>query len=267
MLANPLLQLWVSLLYFIFVLKLWRGLKKLLGLRTPARCISLCYHEVTQTQQALFKQQMLMLKKLATPVFADAVLPDDGQLYVAVTFDDGFVSLIDHALPILRELEIPCVLFIPSGCLGQTPPWLQDSSHPTAQLPIMTPQQLQSLDRQWVRIASHSVSHADLSALDETALSTELQQSREDLQQLLNTPINLLAFPYGRFNHLVLEIARKVGYQRVYAADPLLHSDDFLWDREDLYPEIQGLTFRLKISGAYDWLPVADAWIRKIKGR
>jgi peptidoglycan/xylan/chitin deacetylase (PgdA/CDA1 family) len=36
----------------------------------------------------------------------------------AITFDDGYAELVEHALPILRALRMPATVFVPTGYLG-----------------------------------------------------------------------------------------------------------------------------------------------------
>ncbi len=46
-----------------------------------------------------------------------------GQIPVAVTFDDGYRDFVEHALPVLEELEIPSTLFVVTGGLGSAFWW------------------------------------------------------------------------------------------------------------------------------------------------
>src|SRR5687767_7644224 len=75
----------------------------LIGRSAPARCVVLYYHAVNANERARFAVQMDMLKRCAVPVSANGKeVRTPGERYVAVTFDDGFVSVLDHAMP---ELE------------------------------------------------------------------------------------------------------------------------------------------------------------------
>lgn len=42
---------------------------------------------------------------------------------VAITFDDGYRSVHDLALPVLREFDLPATVFVTSGCLGDGCMW------------------------------------------------------------------------------------------------------------------------------------------------
>lgn len=64
-----------------------------------------------------FRDQMVWIKKNCTPIWPEEIF-DLGQhssrvrLPVVITFDDGYRDYVDAAYPILRELEIPAVMFL-----------------------------------------------------------------------------------------------------------------------------------------------------------
>lgn len=256
---NRLIKLSIASLYFI-------GLRLRHAMGVPYRhIIGLCYHEVTAAQKANFLRQLEQLKRHTQPLFLNAPVQASPKPQVAVSFDDGFVNLLENALPALQAQQIPATLFIPSACLGQTPPWLQGSSHDNAQQQIMTAEQLTALSPEYILIGSHSAHHADLSACEPDALDRELQESKIFLEALLKRPITLLAFPYGRYNEQVLERSALAGYQRVFAADPIAQESDFFMGRTDASPNDWSIEFYLKIHGAYQWLPQAIALKRHLK--
>ena len=53
-------------------------------------------------------------------------------------------------------------------------------------------------------MGSHTFTHPDLSTLSATQLTRELRDSKSYLQQVLGTPINYFATPYGAYNTSVL---------------------------------------------------------------
>jgi len=256
---NRLLKLSIACVYFL-------GLRLHRALGGPYQhIIGLCYHEVTHAQKAQFLQQLEQLKRYTQPVFLDAPLQATPKPQVAVSFDDGFVNLLDNALPALQAQHIPTTLFIPSACLAQTPPWLKGSQHENAQEHIMTEAQLQALSPEHILIGSHSAHHPDLSNLNTSELDHELQDSKTHLEQLLKRPMTLLAFPYGRYNEQVLERSAIAGYKRVFAADPIANESDFFMGRTTASPDDWAIEFYLKIHGAYQWLPQAIALKRHLR--
>jgi len=43
---------------------------------------------------------------------------DDSRRYCVVTFDDGWLDNYRHALPVLKRLELPATVFVPTGFVG-----------------------------------------------------------------------------------------------------------------------------------------------------
>ncbi len=80
-----------------------------------------CYDPgVADATPAQFRRQMEMVAKLATPVtIADVIGALDGKPLpknpVMVTFDDGYRSCREVALPILQSVGLPAVFFVATG--------------------------------------------------------------------------------------------------------------------------------------------------------
>jgi hypothetical protein len=80
------------------------------------------------------------------------------------------------------------------------------------------------------------------------------------LEKILNREVELLAFPYGKYNQKVLQLSRWAGYKRVFSSLPIFNSyrlDKFITGRIDIFHNDWLIEFRLKLIGAYQWLPIA----------
>jgi len=250
---NRLLKLSIALLYGIGAI-----------FRKKEALIVLCYHEVNSQQKEQFIKQLDLLKNKTETVFANAPFLEKGVLQrVAITFDDGFANLLENAFPAMKERNIPATIFVPSACLGKNPAWLKETTHENKNELLMSEQQLKEISNQ-ILIGSHSLSHADLTD-ENTNVTFELVESKKHLETLLSSKIELLAFPYGRSNEMVRNIAKQAGFQRVFNADPILEENDFFMGRVDVSPNDWEIEFRLKILGAYAWLPKAIELKKKIK--
>ena len=75
----------------------------------------------TFTSTSEFRSMLLCLRKQFTFIpLAEAAERLNHPLdrnYCVVTFDDGFADVLDHALPVLEELQIPATLFINTAYL------------------------------------------------------------------------------------------------------------------------------------------------------
>ena len=189
-----------------------------------------------------------------------------GGRYSAVTFDDGFVSVLNNALPELEQRGIPATWFIPSGCLGRRPPWLTNPESSAWQERILTEEQLVSLkDHPMLSVGSHSVTHPRLPDLLDEACVRELRQSKSDLERILGQQITEFSFPHGKCDERSIQLAKAAGYKRVFTIQPALalrSASEFVTGRVAVDPEDWRLEFRLKLLGAYRWgaFPALRNW-------
>jgi hypothetical protein len=84
---------------------------------------------------------------------------------------------------------------------------------------------------------------------------------------MLNRDVKLFSSPYGEFNDRVIEGCREAGYLRVFTTVPYLafsESQEFVTGRVGAAPTDWPIEFRLKLAGAYRWVPYAYALKRRI---
>jgi peptidoglycan/xylan/chitin deacetylase (PgdA/CDA1 family) len=267
------LKTYISFFYFIFW-KLFALAGRLFSGASTGRFVILTYHSVYEEERESFRKQMEILKKTAHAVFPDGRCYEHGVgHHIAVTFDDGYHNVIENAVPILQELQIPATIFVTTGKLGQRPDWVIGKNNKDRYEKIATAQELLQLDEKRYILGSHTVNHKNLAQLDEAAIRDELAHSKRDLETLLGSEVSLLAFPFGAYDERVLSIAREEGYKNVFGNIPdarsqRLDPEDgslFLRGRVPVSPLDGPLEFRLKCSGAYQWLPFAIEMKRKVK--
>jgi peptidoglycan/xylan/chitin deacetylase (PgdA/CDA1 family) len=211
------------------------------------------------------------LLRICTPVSAGSQEPfEPGRRYATVTFDDGFVSVVDNALPELRLRRIPCTIFVPTGSLGRHPSWIRNQHSDNDGETVVPPHVIQALDQEdFVTIGSHSITHPDFRNLDDRRARIELEKSKADLEAILGKSVNFFSFPYGGCTQRCFQLAQQAGYKRVFTIDSAMASaspDRFVWGRVRVDPSDSLLEFRLKVSGAYRWLSRASAWKRRLQG-
>ena len=120
-----------------------------------------------------------------------------GEDTVALTFDDGFVSFAEEAVPLLRDRGWPVTLFVVSGHVGRDNRWAGRSSPGIPVLPLLSWDALAGLRAAGVRIAAHTRTHPPLDQVDEGQLAEELAGCADDLEQQLGIRPDGLAYPYG----------------------------------------------------------------------
>jgi peptidoglycan/xylan/chitin deacetylase (PgdA/CDA1 family) len=215
------------LVLLVFSVPLWSAATRLRSIVLPASAASvvvpiLVYHSVAPTHAgqnreqrlldvdtAMFRQQMYYLvanRYAVVPLSAvvDALqgrgtLPANA---VAITFDDGWLTQFDNALPILEQLHLTATFFIITRQIGPK---------------FMGVGELKALQRAGMTLASHSRTHPDLTKVSASQLRDEVAGSRQDLQKLLGVTTDLFAYPYGCWNKRVAAVVQGAGYRAARA--------------------------------------------------
>jgi peptidoglycan/xylan/chitin deacetylase (PgdA/CDA1 family) len=252
--------------------------------------LPLCYHAVSErwpAPLAVTPRQLrdhlawLSARGYRGVTFGEAVAGQPPPRSVAITFDDAFRSVFEHALPILSEAGFVGTVFAPTAFVGRDRPmswpgvedWL-GTSHAPELLP-MSWEQLGALAEAGWEIGSHTRSHPRLPALDEHALDRELRGSRDEVEQRLGRPCTSLAYPYGARDARVVEAARRAGYEAAAGTLPgrlRPPRDPLEWSRM-VINRIDGVRrFRLKVSPLARRAKASPAWelvvaARRARGR
>lgn len=241
--------------------------QKLLGMEQPASCIVLCYHAVAGNERERFARQMDLLCRYAKPVRADVPTPlPAGKRYAAVTFDDAYQSVIHNALPELRSRNIPCALFVVADLLGEYPRWAGTNGFDPDDR-FITSEQLRGLSTDLVLVGSHTMTHPSLPSLAQKAAQREVCESRKNLQSMLEREVRLFAFPHGAFNDFLIKCCHEAGYERVFSIERRMafsDANEYVTGRTSTDPSDWDIEFRLKLLGAYSWIPAMLELKRRI---
>ena len=129
---------------------------------------------------------------------------------IAVTFDDGYLDFLRHALPELAIRSVPVTLFVTTGALGP-----RNHSHlPDAAM--LSLGQVVQLDADGVEIGSHSHLHQQLDTLDAASASRELSVPKQILEEALGHEVGLFAYPHGYSSAAVRAQTRLAGYRAAF---------------------------------------------------
>jgi len=112
---------------------------------------------------------------------------------IVITFDDGYVSQLELALPLLQKYNLKATFFIPLQYLGKEDVWNAETE------PIMDTESLRSLDPTLIELAYHSYAHQKYTHLTPAAIEADTQKAFATASENALPLGSFLAYPYGKF--------------------------------------------------------------------
>ncbi|MDP2679730.1 MAG: polysaccharide deacetylase family protein [Rhodoferax sp.] len=172
---------------------------------------------------------------------------------VGITFDDGYLNNLMHALPVLQHHGFSSTCYAVSQRLGQTNVW--DQAQGIVQTPLMSADQL----RQWVaggqEVGAHTRHHVNLSACDDALAWFEMTGSKEALEAAVQAPVVHFCYPYGVYAAGHVAQARRAGFSSVTTTRRgRCHSGADLWQLPRV-PVLRNTSlplFWLKLASRYE---------------
>lgn len=180
-----------------------------------------------------FAQQMALLVMLGCQgLCMSALMPylrgEKTGKVVGITFDDGYLNNLTHALPVLQRFGFSATCYFVSHRLGKTNDW--DAGIGIAQTPLMDAAQM----RQWVaggqEVGAHSRNHLSLPGLAADVAREEIAYAKSELEHLTGKAVRHFCYPFGNYSAEHVAMVREAGYEsatttqrgRVRQADDLL---------------------------------------------
>jgi peptidoglycan/xylan/chitin deacetylase (PgdA/CDA1 family) len=136
---------------------------------------------------------------------AAAARAGDARGLAALTFDDGFSDNATLLPSLLDDLGIRATVFVISGWLGEVHP-----DAPWAR--IATADEVRAMHEAGIEIGAHTVSHVDLTKLDYKEALAELSGSRTQLEMIVESAVDVAAYPFGATNDTVIAACRAAGF-------------------------------------------------------
>jgi peptidoglycan/xylan/chitin deacetylase (PgdA/CDA1 family) len=167
----------------------------------------LLYHELRAGGSKYSYVMDSGLFEMHVELFAQARKADTDGLWPEVTFDDGHISNIELAAPILEANGVTAHFFITVGWTG-------------AKAGYMGWPELRALRQAGHSIGAHGWSHTLLTHCNAQELQAELGGARRELEDKLGAAVTTMSLPGGRYNSRVLSACAEAGYTRVFTSIP-----------------------------------------------
>jgi peptidoglycan/xylan/chitin deacetylase (PgdA/CDA1 family) len=189
---------------------------------------------------------------------------------VALTFDDGYASVLELAWPELLRRGLPATLFAVSGYLDATRrlPWDRHHAESEDSVRLASAAMVRESAAAGLDIGSHTVSHRWLPTATADEIKDEVTASKTALEDLLGDPVTGFAYPMGGWTPAVRDAVAAAGYELAVTCDrgrtprghdPLLLRRAFAFDRFQ--------DFRMQLDGAYTWMRPIEDWRMRRESR
>ena len=221
------------------------------------RCLVIYYHGVKKDHVPAFRRQMDYLARKCTVVKASEITTsrsNGSNPLVAITFDDAFVSVMENAVPILREYRLPAGIFVPAGNLGRPAQWEMPKNYSGENETVMNKELIAELDNDGFEIFSHSLSHPKLTEIPDDRLEEELIGSKHALEKIIGHEVSAISYPNGAFDERVYNATQKAGYKFGFTIEPNMingRTDCLAIGRFSVLACDSTMKFKLEVSGAY----------------
>jgi len=182
-----------------------------------------------------------------------------------ITFDDGYQTVYDEAIPILKGYGMSATVFLTVG--------EKSASNPADRLPSLNGRSMLNWReiremKQWgFDFGSHTLTHPDLTRLPLERVEIEIHNSKAIIEDALSDLINCFAYPYGRYDNRSREIVKK--HFACACSDTLglvnQGSDLYALKRIDAYYVRTDGLFNLMLTKFFPWYIKARNIPRRIR--
>lgn len=117
---------------------------------------------------------------------------------VALTFDDGYEDAFSTVLPLLQRYNMQGTFYIVNSFVGQPG--------------YMTWEQLATLRDSGMEIGAHTMSHLNLTTLDQATAAYEISQSKSELDQRLSISVTSFCYPAGFYDANIEALVQAAGF-------------------------------------------------------
>ena len=158
---------------------------------------------------------------------------------VVLSFDDGYRGQFTIAAPLLKARRWPAVLNLEYAKVVHGD---------------LTGTMVRRMRADGWELASHTLTHPDLTAVDQARLKKEIKRSRTVLRRRFGAPVDFFCYPAGRYNAAVIRAVRAAGYLGATTTAPGLARPRSMFTlnriRIDGSDGVSGLAAKLATAGA-----------------
>lgn len=219
----------------------------------------LCYHKierrlelgVTRLSPRRFASQ---IERLARSGWTTLTLPEVvacargerplGTRELAITFDDGYRGLRDHAFPVLDANGFSAICSVITDYAGKLNRW--DVAYGGRRFAHLAWRDMRRWQARGIEFISHTATHRRLTWLTDGDVSLELARSARAMRESLDVELRTISYPYGAHTEREVTIARDEGYSSGFSLAGRWSGDPMTITRRPVYvwaPPTPGVGF------------------------
>jgi peptidoglycan/xylan/chitin deacetylase (PgdA/CDA1 family) len=197
-----------------------------------------------------FEAQMAYLARHREVVSLDRVVElqvTGARPAVAITFDDGYKSVLRMAGPVLKRHGFSATVFVPTKWIGETNRWIDQTP---CDVELMDAAELRAAESLGIRVESHGHAHIDYSRVSLGEARADVDTSVTEIEQITGRRPTFFAYPYGRESQSGRQAVADAGMSAAFTIDTR-HAGQLAWGRVQITPLDGPRLFAIKTSGRY----------------
>lgn len=157
-----------------------------------------------------------------------------GPKELAITFDDAYRGLRDHAFPVLEALGFSGTCFVITEYAGRLNEW--DVAYGGRRFAHLAWRDIRRWEGRGIAFASHTATHPRLTWLGDGEARREMARSRLAMSAALGAAPRAISYPFGAFGSREKAMARGEGYDAGFALAGKWSGDAMAVTRLPVYP-------------------------------